>query len=338
MQNANLEPRPLYGIGTVARLTGLKPDTLRVWERRYGLGASHKSATGRRQYSQADLEHLQMVAALVKSGSRIGEIASSERKTLEMLLRGQANGNRLNVPESKPRVVFMGEQLCAWLEEHQGCIANVDAFLARFSPAVAEPALFEELGHVDSLIVECATLSSTSVRQLTEVVEHLQPSRVLVTYQFGNERWLTELEKQGVISTTFPPDPAYLAFEIGRSVAEKATGLGESNLGELITAKPRRFNEPQLTAARLLKNTLDCECPRHISDLIRALAHFEEYSASCSVENWHDAAVHSSIYAYTGQARWLMERALEAVLEERGEEFQQLLQSQGKTEKIVDAA
>ena len=321
MQNANLEPRPLYGIGTVARLTGLKPDTLRVWERRYGLGASHKSATGRRQYSQADLEHLQMVAALVKSGSRIGEIASSERKTLEMLLRGQANGNRLNVPESKPRVVFMGEQLCAWLEEHQGCIANVDAFLARFSPAVAEPALFEELGHVDSLIVECATLSSTSVRQLTEVVEHLQPSRVLVTYQFGNERWLTELEKQGVISTTFPPDPAYLAFEIGRSVAEKATGLGESNLGELITAKPRRFNEPQLTAARSLKNTLDCECPRHISDLIRALAHFEEYSASCSVENWHDAAVHSCIYAYTGQARWLMEKALSAVLEERATEF-----------------
>jgi DNA-binding transcriptional MerR regulator len=338
MQQTNLEPRPLYGIGTVARLTGLKPDTLRVWERRYGLGASHKSATGRRQYSQSDLEHLQMVAALVKGGSRIGEIASSERKTLEMLLRGQGKGRRTNVPESKPRVVFMGEQLCAWLEEHQGCIANVDALLARFSPAVAEPALFEELDQVDSLIVECATLSSTSVRQLTEVVEHLQPSRVLVTYQFGNERWLGELEKQGVVATTFPPDPAYLAFEIGRSVAEKATGLGESNLGELIAAKPRRFNEQQLTAARSLKNTLDCECPRHISDLIRALAHFEEYSASCSVENWHDAAVHSSIYAYTGQARWLMERALEAVLEERGEEFQQLLQSQGKTEKIVDAA
>ena len=39
-----LEPRPLYGIGTVARLTGLKSDTLRVWERRYGLGP----ATSRR--------------------------------------------------------------------------------------------------------------------------------------------------------------------------------------------------------------------------------------------------------------------------------------------------
>ena len=77
MQQAQLEPRPLYGIGTVARLTGLKPDTLRVWERRYGLGASHKSNTGRRQYTQADMEHLQLVSALVKGGSRIGEIASA---------------------------------------------------------------------------------------------------------------------------------------------------------------------------------------------------------------------------------------------------------------------
>ena len=77
MQQATLEPRPLYGIGTVARLTGLKPDTLRVWERRYGLGASHKSPTGRRQYTQSDVEHLQMVSALVSSGSRIGEIANS---------------------------------------------------------------------------------------------------------------------------------------------------------------------------------------------------------------------------------------------------------------------
>ena len=80
-----LEPRPLYGIGTVARLTGLKSDTLRVWERRYGLGASYKSPTGRRQYTQSDLDHLQLVSALVKQGVRIGEIAASDRKTLEVL-------------------------------------------------------------------------------------------------------------------------------------------------------------------------------------------------------------------------------------------------------------
>ena len=88
-----LEPRPLYGIGTVARLTGLKADTLRVWERRYGLGASHKSATGRRQYTQSDLDHLQLVAALVSQGVRIGEIAASDGKTLQMLLERHSQGS-----------------------------------------------------------------------------------------------------------------------------------------------------------------------------------------------------------------------------------------------------
>ena len=73
-----LEPRPLYGIGTVARLTGLKSDTLRVWERRYGLGASYKSPTGRRQYTQSDLDHLQLVSALV---SKASGLARSQRRT-----------------------------------------------------------------------------------------------------------------------------------------------------------------------------------------------------------------------------------------------------------------
>ena len=128
-----LEPRPLYGIGTVARLTGLKADTLRVWERRYGLGASHKSATGRRQYTQSDLANLQLVAALVSQGVRIGEIAASDGKTLQMLLErhSQGSGSRREMPPAKSKVLFIGAELCRWLDEHQGCISGVSALLAR---------------------------------------------------------------------------------------------------------------------------------------------------------------------------------------------------------------
>jgi len=336
MQAQILEPRPLYGIGTVARLTGLKPDTLRVWERRYGLGASQKSDTGRRQYSQADLEHLQLVAALVKSGARIGEIASSERKTLEMLLRGHERQGKASVPPVKPRVIVVGDRLCDWLDEHQGCVANVNALLARVP--LAELALdTEQQEKVDMLVVDCPTLSSASISRLSDLAEALDSQRIVVVYQFGNERWLEELHAREIATTAFPPDPAFLAYEISRSVAAKAVHLGESNLGELVATKPRQFGERELSAARSLKSTLECECPRHVTDLIRALAHFEEYSASCSVENWHDAAVHSCIYAYTGQARWLMEKALQAVLEERSEEFTALLNNPGGDD-IDDAA
>ena len=322
MNNASLEPRPLYGIGTVARLTGLKPDTIRVWERRYGLGASQKSATGRRQYTQSDLDHLQLVSALVSSGARIGEIANSERKTLELLVRNQGLQNTKGLPSTRPCIVFLGAQLCSWLDDHQGCLANVDARLARFSLVEAQFEAFGTLTQIDTLVVECPNLTSSHVQKLNELVDALEVNRVLVTYQFGTARWVSELESKGYIATVFPPDPAFLAFEISRSVAEKATSIGDTNMGDLVSTRPRQYGEPELSAARMLSNTLDCECPKHITDLIHALANFEDYSVSCSVENWRDATIHSCIYAYTSQARWLMEKSLSAVLEERSDEYQ----------------
>jgi hypothetical protein len=243
-----------------------------------------------------------------------------------MLLRSRSKPSDKALPEPKPSVVFLGEGLCDWLDEHQGCLANVDARLARFALAEASDERFEDLESVDCLVVECATLSSKHLSRLQELRERLKAQKLLVTYQMCNDRWLAELEDKDIQAVQFPPDTAYLAFEIGQCVAEKLTRQGESDLGELVSVKARQFSEDELSAARRLKSTLDCECPRHISDLIRALAHFEEYSASCSVENWQDAAVHACIFAYTGQARWLMEKALSAVLEERNGEFSEELQ------------
>lgn len=325
MNNVPLEVRPLYGIGTVARLTGIKPDTLRVWERRYGLGASHKSTTGRRQYTQSDLDHLQMISVLVNTGARIGEIANSERKTLEVLVRNQGLQGAKGAASNRPCIVFLGTQLCSWLDDHQGCLANVDARLARVSLAEAQAQSFADLHQIDTLVVECTRLTSSSVQQMHELVDALEVGRVLVTYQGGHDRWVTELETRGYVAARFPPDPAFLAFEISRSVAEKATSIGDINMGDLASPRPRVFSEEELSAARMLTNTLDCECPKHITELVRALEQFEEYSVSCSVDNWHDAAIHSCIFAYTSQARWLMERALSAVLEERDNEFQERL-------------
>ncbi|MEO1079109.1 MAG: MerR family transcriptional regulator [Pseudomonadota bacterium] len=321
MNAALFEPRPLYGIGTVARLTGLKPDTLRVWERRYGLGASHKSSTGRRQYTQSDLEHLQLVATLVADGARIGEIADSERKTLEMLLRQRGLQSQNSVPKSKPRAVFVGVGLCDWLDGHQGCISNVDARLSRSEFADMSDEGIHAIGECDVLVVECASLGSAQIERLRVLQKAEVAKRLIVIYRFGNSRWLEELESSGVASMEYPPESGKLAFEIARSVADAEVSLGEGNLGELIAAKPRRYGATELSAAANLKSALECECPRHISELITALANFEEYSASCSIDNWHEAAVHACIYAYTGQARHLMEKALQAVLEERGEEF-----------------
>ena len=335
MNTALFEPRPLYGIGTVGRLTGLRPDTLRAWERRYGLGASHKSATGRRQYTQSDLEHLQLIAALVNDGARIGEIANSERKTLEMLLRQRGIRGREALSKSKPRAVFVGAALCKWLDSHQGCISGVDALLARMDIAAIEESALAALKDSDVMVLECASLSRASVTRIKSLHDDALAKRTIVIYQFGNTQWLEDLQAAGIAAMAFPPDAGKLAFAIARNIAESEISLGESDLGELMTAKPRQFGAVELAAAAALESTLDCECPKHIAQLITALIAFEEYSASCSVDNWHEAAVHSCIYAYAGQARHLMEKALRTVLEERGEEFRAALARQRAEASVI---
>ena len=338
MNAALFEPRPLYGIGTVARLTGLKPDTLRVWERRYGLGASHKSATGRRQYTQSDLEHLQLIAALVSDGARIGEIANSERKTLEMLLRQRGATLQGAAQRSKTRAVFVGVSLCEWLDRHQGCISNVDARLARKDLQEITPEALGGIGDIDVLLLEVGSLSSQVVERVIELKDSGVARRVLVCAQYANEHWLQRLEEAGVSTLDFPPDSGKLAFEIAKGMAEADVSVGESNLGDIVGAKPQQYTKEELGVAAQLKSTLDCECPRHISELITALANFEEYSASCSVDNWRDAAVHACIYAYTAQSRHLMEKALSAVLEERREEFETAMSKRRLGAGLSDAA
>ena len=312
-----LEPRPLYGIGTVARLTGLKSDTLRVWERRYGLGASYKSATGRRQYTQSDLDHLQLVSALVKQGVRIGEIAASDRKTLEVLLEQQNQaGTSKSLPPSKPRVVFVGADLCRWIDGHQGCISGVSALLARM-PVDDAIALVEVEQNADLLVAHCPSLTLQQIRGVEAVATRLGARRTIVLYQFANEQWLAELERNGHTALQYPVEPSRLAFEMGRVQVEKETTEGIGNLSDLMPAKPRMFSDQELLLAAEEKIVLDCECPRHLSELIRSLNDFEAYSSACSVENWKDAAIHASIYAYTCQARHLMEKALQSALEGR---------------------
>src|SRR5512134_3649739 len=47
---------PAYNLKAVLKETGIAADTLRAWERRYGLPMPQRSAGGHRLYSQRDIE------------------------------------------------------------------------------------------------------------------------------------------------------------------------------------------------------------------------------------------------------------------------------------------
>lgn len=312
MATSLLESRPLYAIGTISRLTGIKPDTLRVWERRYGLGASHKSATGRRQYTQADLEHLQLVSALVGTGVRIGEIAACDRKTLQIML--DRNGGGVDVPDKKPGVLFVGVNLCQWLDEHQGCLSHVDARLARLPLEDAAAALAGQVEPPEMLVIGCDSVAQEQVGQVQQLAATLQAQRVLVICGAVSGRSQQALQQQGFRTAAFPPEPGFLAFELARGTVEAASRQGSMHLGDLVTVKPRQIAEAELASAG--KRGLDREDlrPGELVELVQRLARLEEDIAAGPVLDWSDAAVSACAYAYAGQARWLMEKALQVVL------------------------
>lgn len=73
-----------HSIQTVARRTGLTPDVIRAWERRYEAVEPSRSATKRRLYTDDDVQRLLMLRRATLAGRRIGEVA---RLPLDQLTR-----------------------------------------------------------------------------------------------------------------------------------------------------------------------------------------------------------------------------------------------------------
>lgn len=78
-----------YSVKAITTLTGLTPETLRAWERRYAGITPARSENGRRLYSQQELEKLTLLADLTRKGHSIGKIANLSSDALRELQQAQ---------------------------------------------------------------------------------------------------------------------------------------------------------------------------------------------------------------------------------------------------------
>lgn len=91
--NANKEDKSfLYPIRVVSRRTGIKADRIRAWERRYNAVVPSRSETGRRLYSEQDIERLMLLERLVAGGWHISDIAGESLAALKQMLESEYRG------------------------------------------------------------------------------------------------------------------------------------------------------------------------------------------------------------------------------------------------------
>jgi DNA-binding transcriptional MerR regulator/methylmalonyl-CoA mutase cobalamin-binding subunit len=89
MSSRSSSSLPRHPIGVVARRTGLKPDLIRAWERRYGAVAPGRTETRRRFYSDEDIERLLLLRRAVNTGRGISQVAGLSGSELEALIEAE---------------------------------------------------------------------------------------------------------------------------------------------------------------------------------------------------------------------------------------------------------
>ncbi len=103
------EPQDGFSIRAVARMTSVEPDTLRMWERRYGFPKPSRTAGGARVYSAADVETLRLIARAQKQGFRAGEVVGRTKVDLVALLETAGLGDSDGVPSPAARRTPLGD-------------------------------------------------------------------------------------------------------------------------------------------------------------------------------------------------------------------------------------
>jgi len=77
---------PRHPIRVVSERTGLSPDVLRAWEKRYGAVAPpRREGAGQRLYSDADVARLRLLRRVTSAGRSIGQVAALTDGALERL-------------------------------------------------------------------------------------------------------------------------------------------------------------------------------------------------------------------------------------------------------------
>jgi methanogenic corrinoid protein MtbC1 len=115
MMTKETPEKPRHPIQVAARRSGLSPDVIRVWERRYDAVSPARSETNRRLYSDEDVERLQLLGQVTRAGRRIGDVASlsleelretaaADRQAAEKLAPSAVSGARSR--SAKRHLVF----------------------------------------------------------------------------------------------------------------------------------------------------------------------------------------------------------------------------------------
>lgn len=306
-QDAN----PSYRSGVAARLAGLSVETLRVWERRYSVSDTERSPRGQRLYSAQQVNRLRLLKCLVDQGHPIGLIAGLSWEQLHDL--SKANSVIEEKAAGPIRVALIGPTLSSRLAATGRDSLQLDVRHSSMNLEQALPVLSQ--ADCEVLVVEISELDEAAIPLILQAREIAGVQAVVVFYRFSSSATIRQLRLKDCTVSRVPSDPAELIM-LCRSALAGQRGVLKEEVSVQV-AEPR-FDEEMLTTLATSSNKVGCECPRHLAELLMMVGSFERYSAHCASRNPEDAQLHQELGRAAGQARNILEQAMERLARAEG--------------------
>jgi len=306
-----------YGIAAVARLTGIPLNTLRVWERRYALVAPQRGDGNQRQYSRSDVVRLQMVKQLVDRGHAISTLAGLDEVELRERLQLHRDApSGMTAAARSSRVLIYGDALPYLIDAWRDDLAPLEILGTSGSYADFESRACLE--RPDVLVLEWPALDPDMPGRLKVLEGRSGAGRAVVVYGFAPAQIIARLQQDGIVAVRAPVTAATLReacrLDVAPAGAAQAAVMAAAAAALEAPVPQRRFDSKTLAAVANLPSGIRCECPHHLADLLFRITAFETYSAECESRSERDAALHGHLHQVAGQARALLEDALDYLI------------------------
>lgn len=316
-----------YKIGAVSKITGIGTETLRAWERRYQAIVPARSESGDRIYSGDDLAKLFLLKNLSDAGNSIGTIAGLSIHELKSKWENSVQLSELgsNQIKAHDNHAISNSQSCRVL------LLGED-FPLRVLDGMSDFNGIELLGHVESMdnwkkseptslvhvaIIERPTINEATRKDVSKLIKDMGVWHVIVLYGFGSQVEINQLQSPQVSAIRSSIDVQELArLCLDRAGVDSKNLIVANNSTVFLedSIPTRRYSAKQLESLARISSSIQCECPKHLSDLIKSLVAFEIYSAECENKNTRDANLHAYLHATSAQSRAILEDALAHVL------------------------
>lgn len=257
-----------------------------------------RTETGRRMYDSDDITRLVAVKELVNQGFLPSYLSEMKTEQLHAIIRREKPNARTLIHKGIVNVV--GPVLSAQFRQHT---TSPNVVITEYKGTV-DDWLTNPPNTNDSTVLECPSVSTNLVDDIL-AQQSMELTLITIVYGFASTHSIRRLRNVGITCLQAPI---------------QITDLIETEHYQSAPPK-RRYTDKQISELLTLVPSIECECPNHIAQLLIGLNAFETYSQECENATPSDKALHSQLLELTGQARGLMEKAADQVVEAEGISF-----------------